>query len=58
VRELPPQRRVAIFLRYYGDLSYAEIGEVLGVAEGTVAATLSKAHEQLGAELTANEVMA
>jgi RNA polymerase sigma-70 factor, ECF subfamily len=58
VQQLPPQRRVAIFLRYFGDLSYAEIGEVLGIAEGTVAATLSKAHRQLGAELSANEVMA
>ena len=58
VRELPPQRRMAIFLRYFADLSYAEIGEVLGIAEGTVGATLSKAHEQLGAELSANEVMA
>ncbi|MET0939265.1 MAG: sigma-70 family RNA polymerase sigma factor [Gaiellaceae bacterium] len=58
VKRLPPQRRMAIFLRYYADLSYAEIGDVLGIAEGTVAATLSKAHEQLGAELAANEVMA
>ena len=30
VRDLPPQRRLAIFLRYFADLSYAEIGEVLG----------------------------
>ena len=58
VGQLPPQRRMAIFLRYYADLSYAEIGEVLGIAEGTVAATLSKAQEQLRAELAANEVMA
>jgi RNA polymerase sigma-70 factor (ECF subfamily) len=58
VRELPPQRRMAIFLRYFADLSYAEIGEVLGVAEGTVAATLSQAHRQLSAELTSNEVVA
>ena len=28
--ELPPQRRMTIFLRYFADLSYAEIGEVLG----------------------------
>jgi DNA-directed RNA polymerase specialized sigma24 family protein len=34
---------MAIVLRYFADLSYAEIGEVLGVAEGTVAATLSQA---------------
>ena len=58
VQKLPSQRRIAIFLRYFGDLSYAEIGEVLGIAEGTVAATLSKAHQQLGAELSADEVMA
>ena len=48
VRGLPPQRRMAIFLRYFADLSYAEIGEVLGIAEGTVAATLSQARQQLG----------
>ena len=58
VQNLPPQRRMAVFLRYFGDLSYAEIGEVLGIAEGTVAATLSKAHQQLGAELSATEVIA
>jgi RNA polymerase sigma factor (sigma-70 family) len=58
VRTLPPQRRLAIFLRYFADLSYTEIGEVLGIAEGTVAATLSQAHRQLSAELTSNEVVA
>ena len=62
VRDLPSQRRMAIFLRYFADLSYAEIGDVLGIAEGTVAATLSKAHKQLGkalspvVELSAKEV--
>ena len=58
VRELPPQRRMAIFLRYFADLSYAEIGEVLGIAEGTVAATLSQARQQLAAVLSTDEVMA
>ena len=58
VRALPRQRRLAIFLRYFADLSYAEIGEVLGVAEGTVAATLSQAQKQLGAELSKDEVIA
>jgi RNA polymerase sigma-70 factor (ECF subfamily) len=63
VRELSPQRRMAIFLRYFADLSYSDIGETLGVAEGTVAATLSQAHDQLRAalsttEVSANEVMA
>lgn len=58
MRGLPPQRRMAIFLRYFADLSYGEIGEVLGIAEGTVAATLSQAHRQLSAVLSANEVVA
>ena len=58
VLALPSQRRLVIFLRYFADLSYAEIGEALGIAEGTVAATLSKAHEQLCAELSAHEVIA
>ena len=58
VRELPPQRRMAIFLRYFADLSYAEIGEVLGIAEGTVAATLSQAHQHLRDELSATEAIA
>src|SRR5262245_56478290 len=57
VRALSPQRRLVVFLRYFADLSYAEIAEVLGIAEGTVAATLSQAHKQLGSELSSNEVM-
>jgi RNA polymerase sigma factor (sigma-70 family) len=57
VQALSPQRRMAIFLRYFADLSYAQIGDVLGIAEGTVAATLAKAHQQLAAELTAKEVV-
>jgi RNA polymerase sigma factor (sigma-70 family) len=56
VRDLPPRRRLAIFLRYFADLSYADIGEVLGVSEGTVAATLSQAHRQLARDLSTNEV--
>jgi RNA polymerase sigma-70 factor (ECF subfamily) len=58
VKKLPSQRRMAIFLRYFGDLSYAEIGDVLGIAEGTVAATLSKAHQQLSADLSSTGVLA
>jgi RNA polymerase sigma factor (sigma-70 family) len=57
VRDLPPRRRLAIFLRYFADLSYADIGAVLGVSEGTVAATLSQAHRQLADTLSTNEVM-
>jgi RNA polymerase sigma-70 factor (ECF subfamily) len=56
VRELPAQRRLVVFLRYFADLSYAEIGATLGIAEGTVAATLSQAHAQLGAALATNDL--
>jgi RNA polymerase sigma-70 factor (ECF subfamily) len=56
VRELPAQRRLVVFLRYFADLSYAEIGATLGIAEGTVAATLSQAHAQLGAALSASDL--
>jgi RNA polymerase sigma-70 factor (ECF subfamily) len=44
---LPERQRTAVFLRYYADLDYAAIGEALGIAEGTVAATLNAAHAAL-----------
>ena len=52
VRGLSPRRRLIVFLRYFADLSYAEIGEVCGVSEGTVAATLAQAREELTEHLT------
>ena len=42
VQALPPRRRVMVFLRYFADLSYAEIADVVSVSEGTVAATLPR----------------
>ena len=44
---LPERQRLAAFLRYYADLDYDSIASVLGVAPGTVAATLSAAHAAL-----------
>src|SRR5436190_18096133 len=52
LRTLPPRRRLIVFLRYFADLSYPEIAEVVGVSEGTVAATLSKARAALRDALT------
>ena len=52
LRELPPRRRLVVFLRYFADLTYAEIAEILGVSEGTVAASLAQAHAALRDELT------
>jgi RNA polymerase sigma-70 factor (ECF subfamily) len=47
LRRLPPRRRLLLFLHYFGDLSYAEIAEVCGISEGTVAATLAQARNDL-----------
>jgi RNA polymerase sigma factor (sigma-70 family) len=47
VRNLPERQRVAVFLRYWADLDYRSIAEVLEVEVGTVSATLSAAHRSL-----------
>jgi RNA polymerase sigma-70 factor, ECF subfamily len=44
---LPERQRLALFLRYYGDLDYRAIAETLGVAIGTVGVTLNTAHAKL-----------
>ena len=51
IRRLTPRRRLIVFLRYFGDLSYEQIGELVGISAGTVGATLAQAHEELRAEL-------
>ena len=56
VLALPPKRRLVIFLRYFADLSYAEVAEIVGISEGTVAATLSQAHQDLAGRLEREEV--
>jgi RNA polymerase sigma-70 factor (ECF subfamily) len=56
VRALPPRRRLVVFLRYFADLSYGEIAEIAGISEGTVAATLAQAKEELLGLLDAEEV--
>jgi RNA polymerase sigma factor (sigma-70 family) len=47
VSELPERQRLVLFLRHYADLSYEQIGDVLGIERGTVAATLHTAHDRL-----------
>jgi RNA polymerase sigma-70 factor (ECF subfamily) len=47
VAQLPTQQRTAIALRYLLDLTQAEIAELMGIAPGTAAATLSAARKRL-----------
>jgi RNA polymerase sigma factor (sigma-70 family) len=48
VGQLPRRARTAVALRYVADLSEAQVAEVMGVARGTVAATLHQARQRLG----------
>ena len=47
MRSMPPRRRLVVFLRYFADLRYESIAEVLEIDAGTVAATLAQARESL-----------
>jgi RNA polymerase sigma factor (sigma-70 family) len=47
IAALPQRQREALFLRYYADLDYRAIADVLGIEVGTVSATLSAAHQSL-----------
>jgi RNA polymerase sigma-70 factor, ECF subfamily len=52
--ELRPQSRAALVLRHYYGYDYAQIGEFLGIASGSVGATLSRAHAVLRERLAAD----
>ena len=47
VRSLPERQRLAIVLRYVGDLPEGDIASIMGVTRGTVAASLAAARERL-----------
>ena len=47
VASLSPTVRMAVVLRYFEDLSYAEMADALNCSIGTVASRLSRGHEML-----------
>jgi RNA polymerase sigma-70 factor (ECF subfamily) len=51
VAALPERQRLTLFLRYYADLDYDAIAATLGIAPGTVGATLNAAHAALRSSL-------
>jgi RNA polymerase sigma-70 factor, ECF subfamily len=51
VARLPERQRAALFLRYYADLDYAAIAEVLSIRPGTVGKLLHDARATLRAAL-------
>jgi RNA polymerase sigma-70 factor, ECF subfamily len=51
IAALPERQRLVLFLRYYADLDYRAIAEVLAISPGTVGATLHAAHATLRQKL-------
>jgi RNA polymerase sigma-70 factor (ECF subfamily) len=52
VRALPDRQRAVVVLHYVEDRSVLDVAEVLGIAEGTVKATLSRARRTLARTMT------
>ena len=52
IASLPERQRLVLFLRYYADLDYRAIADVLALEVGTVGATLNQAHRNLRRLLT------
>jgi RNA polymerase sigma-70 factor (ECF subfamily) len=51
VESLPPRQRQVVFLRYFADLSNAQVAEMVGIAPGTVSALLHQARTALAQQL-------
>jgi len=51
VAQLKPKLRMAILLKYFEELSYEEMAQVLGCSRGTVASRLNRGHKELARRL-------
>jgi RNA polymerase sigma-70 factor (ECF subfamily) len=51
VKQLTPKLRIAVLLKHFEDLSYAEMAKVLGCSMGTVASRLNRGHKELARKL-------
>jgi RNA polymerase sigma-70 factor (ECF subfamily) len=51
VDRLPPRERTTLYLRYRVDLSFEQVGEVMGIKPGAARAYASRALERLRTEL-------
>ena len=51
VAQLKPKLRMAILLKYFEELSYEEMAQVLGCSMGTVASRLNRGHKELARKL-------
>jgi RNA polymerase sigma-70 factor (ECF subfamily) len=58
MRALPERQRLVVFLRYFADLSHAEIAAITGIRAGTVSATLAHAKTSLARRLDASSLRA
>ena len=55
VKRLPRRQQQVIVLRYWGQMSEAQIADALGVSRGTVKASASRAVATIGKRLHVNE---
>ena len=51
VGDLPPRQRQIVFLRYFADLTHAQVAETLGISPNTVSAALHQARTALARQL-------
>lgn len=55
VRDAPQRQRAAVVLRFYEDMSYAQIAEILQCSEGTARSQVHRALASLRTRLESEE---